>query len=115
MRVKYHGCFDALREAAEAGCDLCNLVRAESDNLLAELAEQKEYPGIGKAYSAPSFNMWLTQRPAGAQGFLILSEVSNALGTSKRPGTFMAVAAFGVVAEDGMNKTARQANTRIRH
>lgn len=97
-RVRYHASIESLREAASTGCDLCALVQREVDALLAELAGLEADETTKGNYAAPTFDMWLTQRPEGGQGFWVISERS----IRGRMETIMPIAAFVFVVEAGM-------------
>lgn len=99
-RVKHHPSIELVREAAAGGCNLCTLIQGQADLLLAELEDFKESrSGRGRPYFPPSFDMWLTQRPDGGQGFWVMSEASVDGGGAN---VIMPIAAFGFVVEAGM-------------
>ncbi|KAJ3498975.1 hypothetical protein NLG97_g706 [Lecanicillium saksenae] len=94
--VRYHSSIETLREAAAAGCELCILVLGEANALLAELAAlEKDSTRLGR-HSAPLFDMWLTQRPEGGQGFWVISDQKF----PRRAAVIMPIAAFGFVVEE---------------
>ena len=88
--VRHYANIEGLRRAAAEGCGLCLLIQGEADAILAELDGLE---GLMKHYSGspPTFDMWLTKRPEGGQGFWVLSECS----TSAKGAVTIPVAAFG--------------------
>ena len=99
-RGRYHGSLAELSLAAAAGCELCLLVKAQADALLAEIGGlsgiQRELEG-----NMPTFNMWLTKRPGGGAGFWILSEGQQDPNLEPEPPSTLLIAAFGFSATDG--------------
>ncbi|XWX01535.1 hypothetical protein V2A60_009563 [Cordyceps javanica] len=92
-RVRHHASLEGLGRAAADGCELCVLIRAQADALLAELETPKAKEG---RYSPPDFDMWLTQRCDGGQGFWVWSAP-----TFNSRAAVLPVAAFAfVVSED---------------
>lgn len=101
-RTKHHATIELLREAAVEGCNLCTLIQGEALLLLAEIADFDESRGgRGRPYFPPSFDMWLTQRPDGGQGFWVMSEASADGGGGN---VIMLIAAFAFVVEAGTRK-----------
>ncbi|KAJ3473215.1 hypothetical protein NLG97_g10444 [Lecanicillium saksenae] len=100
-KVKHHPNLDSLREAAAGGCELCVLILGEAEPLLAGLGELGDEGSPGRAaYPTPSFDMWLTKRPEGLDGFWVVSGPRE----SKAPTPFkmlLLVAAFGFVVDQG--------------
>lgn len=97
--VRHHASIEGLREAAAEGCELCLLIQGEADVMLAEL---EGLEGVMEQYSnfLPTFDMWLTKRPDGGQGFWVLSECNPSVrGTVTVP-----VAAFGFAVAEGMSE-----------
>lgn len=95
-RVRHHKGLASLRTAAGNGCELCALILAQADALLAELqtlqSEQRPQEYL------PTFDMWLSQREEGGQGVCVWSNsVDHADGA-----TIVPVAAFAFVVGDGM-------------
>lgn len=70
--VKYHGNIIDLQHAAANGCELCQLIKDQTDALLAELDSLDHHQRVLE-YSPPTFDMWLTKRPEGGNGFWVLS------------------------------------------
>lgn len=95
-RIKYHRDVSSLRRAAAAGCGLCRLIEGQADAILAEIDglddAQRELDG-----ALPNFDMWLTKRPDGGEGFWVLSECE---GESETP-VALPIAAIAFVASEG--------------
>lgn len=94
--VRHHASLEGLRRAAAEGCELCRLIQCEAEAMLAELDGLQ---GLTNrcSYGPPTFDMWLTKRPEGGQGFWVLSDcASGAWGPATVP-----VAAFGFVVAEG--------------
>ncbi|KAJ2982233.1 hypothetical protein NQ176_g1521 [Zarea fungicola] len=94
-RVRHHGTLVSLRTAAADGCELCIQILVQADLLLAEL-ETVEKATFNRGYW-PTFDMWLSQREDGGQGFCVISNTGDhGAGASIVP-----VAAFAYVADNG--------------
>lgn len=95
-RVRHHASLASLRTAADNGCELCALILAQADALLTELETLQN--GQRSEDHLPTFDMWLSQREEGGQGFCVWSNsVDHADGARIVP-----VAAFAFVVSDGM-------------
>jgi hypothetical protein len=94
--VRHHANIENLRKAAAEGCELCRLIQGEAHVLLTEL-EGLEGP-MKEYYNPPTFNMWLTKRPGGGQGFWVLSECRP----SVRGAMAIPIAAFGFTVAEGI-------------
>ncbi|KAJ4148425.1 hypothetical protein LMH87_002895 [Akanthomyces muscarius] len=94
-RVRHHASLASLRTAADNGCELCALILAQADALLTELETLQN--GQRSEDHLPTFDMWLSQREEGGQGFCVWSNsVDHADGARIVP-----VAAFAFVVSDG--------------
>ena len=98
--VRHHANIEGLRGAAAKGCELCLLIQGEADAMLAELDGLE---GLMKRYSdgPPTFDMWLTKRPDGGQGFWVLSECSTSVGGTE----IVPVAGFGFAVAEGVSES----------
>lgn len=95
-RVRHHPSLANLRTAVDNGCKLCKLILAQADALLAEL--QTLRPERYRNDYLPTFDMWLSQREEGGQGFCVMSSSGDQPGCAR----VVPVAAFGFVMGDGM-------------
>lgn len=97
-RVRHHADLKSLQNAAENGCEVCLLIYEQALAMLAELETSK---GKKSPYSPPSFDMSLSQRPDGGQGFWVWSApISNTIRAEIAP-----VAAFTFVVAEGISTT----------
>lgn len=96
-RVRHHASLADLRRAADDGCKLCRLILAQADALLTEL--KTVTPARRNQDYLPNFEMWLSQRGDGGQGFCVMSNIGDPANGTK----IVPVAAFGFVVDDGMS------------
>ncbi|OAA69242.1 Heterokaryon incompatibility [Akanthomyces lecanii RCEF 1005] len=93
-RVRHHASLASLRTAADNGCKLCALILAQSDALLTELETLQN--GQRSEGHLPTFDMWLSQREEGGQGFCVWSNSVDHAGGAR----IVPVAAFAFVVGD---------------
>ena len=96
----HHPKLESLRRASAAGCELCRQIEIQADRLLEDIAERKarwvEYPSVATPTGDPSFDLWVTRRGEGGDGFWV-----SAKSVSKPDKLLFVVATFGFCAEDG--------------
>ena len=94
-KFQHHADLESLRHAAGAGCGLCRLIEAQVDAILGDIgsldARRRDVYGL-----PPSFDLWLTKRPKGGQGFWAVTSCGG-----KRDDAIIPVATIGFCAEDG--------------
>lgn len=68
----HHPTLESLRQASATGCGMCRLIETQADGLLNYIEINKLFnPGISEV--RPRFDLWLTKRPYGADGFWVLT------------------------------------------
>ncbi|CAG8980640.1 hypothetical protein HYALB_00012721 [Hymenoscyphus albidus] len=92
----YHKSLEDLQASAEM-CDLCKLILVQADHLIAE------FEGLNKSnlirQNSPSFDLWLTKRRHGGDGFWVFTSGTPRL--INRHVTFFLVAAVGICVAEG--------------
>lgn len=105
----YHDGLESLRSASASGCELCRLVEIEADALLVDIAERNlkyaKYPEEIKQRHPldPSFDLWITQRPEGGDGFWVIAK-----SMSEPKKRLFLVATFGFGSENGAATVSAQ-------
>lgn len=79
LGFKHHPDLKSLRHAAKEGCDLCQLIEAQADGVLSDF-EKEEMPllqelGTGEGAHL-TFDLWVTKRPDGQDGILVVTNCS---------------------------------------
>ncbi|KAH8686168.1 heterokaryon incompatibility protein-domain-containing protein [Ilyonectria robusta] len=79
LGFKHHPDLESLRHSAKEGCDLCQLIEAQADDVLSDF-EKEEMPllrelGIGEGAHL-TFDLWVTKRPDGQDGILVVTNCS---------------------------------------
>lgn len=78
----HHETLESLRTASASGCELCQLIEAEADALLADIAERNleysQFPDVlARIDSDPCFDLWVTARPEGGDGLWIITKSAS--------------------------------------
>lgn len=75
----HHPTLESLRQASAAGCEICRLIKTQADGLLGHIETYGPAKhSLGRAY--PLFDLWLTKRPYGGDGFWVLTNSSHGTG-----------------------------------
>lgn len=103
----HHDGLEKLRSASTSGCELCHLIEAEADALLADIAKRNsqysQFPDIlARLHSDPSFDLWITRRPEGGDGLWVVTESA----TTKN--VLFVVATLGFASENGTTIIPKQ-------
>ncbi|SPN99258.1 uncharacterized protein DNG_02295 [Cephalotrichum gorgonifer] len=101
----HHLSLEALRAASAASCELCRQIETGADGLLADLTSEKEwrakYPEVPAERGDPSFELWITKRGEGGDGFWVSTKCA-----SEPENTLFIVATFGLCIDDDDNPLA---------
>lgn len=62
-----------------AGCEICRLIETQADGLL-DYIETSKFPTRGLGPARPLFDLWLTKRPYGGDGFWVLTNSTRGTG-----------------------------------
>ena len=75
----HHQTLKSLRQASAENCEICRLIETQADGLLDHI-ETYGPPkhSLGRAY--PLFDLWLTKRPHGGDGFWVLTNSTRGTG-----------------------------------
>lgn len=96
----HHPDLEGLRRASAAGCELCRQVEIQADRLLGDVAEEKAwiagYPEVRARPTDPSFDLWVTKRGQGGDGFWVVTKSA-----SMPEKELYIVATFGFCSENG--------------
>lgn len=92
----HHPDLESLRRASAAGCELCREIERGADGLLAAVMRHKsENPLAWSLVGDPTFDLWVTKRPEGGDGFWVVTK------SSVEAEKFLyAIATFGLCTED---------------
>ena len=101
LGVPHHGDLESLRRAAAAGCHLCRLVEKQADGILkdAEVDEEEERKHRSILRYEPTFELWLSKRPALGDGLWFMTKDRLSANTSWR--RHIPAAALGFCVDDG--------------
>jgi len=98
----HHAGLENVRNASASGCELCRMIEIEADALLVDIAErnlkhsQSSRVLTRKDPADPSFDLWITRRPEGGDGFWMVTKSASA------PDRLLyLVATFGFCSENG--------------
>lgn len=79
LGLPHHPTLESLRQASAAGCEICRLVETQADGLLGHIETYGPAKhSLGRAY--PLFDLWLTKRPYGGDGFWVLTSSTHGTG-----------------------------------
>jgi hypothetical protein len=100
LGFRHHPDLESLRASSAAGCDICREIKRLGDGVLADIEEDKkwyaEHPRVQMNVCDPSFELWITKRGEGGDGFWVttksISEPARAL---------FVIATFGYCVENG--------------
>jgi hypothetical protein len=105
----HHPDLESLRRASTSGCELCRLIEIEADALLVDISERNlkysQFPEVLARLDAcdPSFDLWITKRPKGGDGFWVVAKSASA-----PEELLFLVATFGFCSEDGTSVVPKQ-------
>jgi hypothetical protein len=96
LGFKHHQDLESLRRAAKGGCVLCQLIEGQANDVLSDF-ETREKPllrELGTSEDAHiTFDLWVTKRPDGQDGFWVLTNCSWEEGKQVVPVAAIAFAA----------------------
>ncbi|KJZ74886.1 hypothetical protein HIM_05795 [Hirsutella minnesotensis 3608] len=95
----YQSCLENLRITSTLGCELCRHVEKKADDLLADIASMYAKDKDPRR-ADPSFDLWITARPEGGDGFWIFT-ISES--TAEKQLFLLAVLGIGSDYDDPLN------------
>ena len=100
LGLRHHPDLASLRAASASGCELCREIERYADGVLENIAginaEYANSPKLLSQTADPSFELWVTRRGEGGDGFWVSTK------SVSRPGHYLSViATFGFCAESG--------------
>jgi hypothetical protein len=97
---QHHTNLESLRRASASGCELCRQIETHADGVLADIATKNaryaQFPEVKFGAHDPSFNLWITKRPDGEEGFWVSTKSASAPDRLLFP-----ISTFGFCSEDG--------------
>lgn len=100
LSFHHHPELESLRRASAAGCDLCRQIEVQADAVLADIAKRDAkwagFPDVRSLPGDPSFDLWVTGRGEGGEGFWVVAK-----SVSEAERLLFPIATFGFCADDG--------------